>query len=242
MTLLAFLMVGFSCKDGGSSGGGTVSSLSTKKDSLSYTLGMDIAKSFSTQGIDVDPGIVGQGMKDYSRPVTERLLDDNAVQVVMNNFQNEMRQKAAADQAAKAQVDNAKGTENAAKGAAFLAENKTKPGVIELEGGLQYKELKAGNPNGKSPQISDEVTIHYTGKLLDGTVFDSSVERGEPATFALSRLIRGWQIAMPLMKEGAKWELYIPADLAYGQNAPPNIGPNQTLIFEIELFGVPTQK
>jgi FKBP-type peptidyl-prolyl cis-trans isomerase len=123
------------------------------------------------------------------------------------------------------------------KGSTFLAENAKKPGVKVLEGGVQYKVLSAGQ--GKSPSATDTVKVHYTGRLIDGKVFDSSVQRGEPAEFPVNRVIRGWQIGIPAMKVGDKWELYIPSDLAYGERgSPPAIGPDEVLIFEVELLDI----
>jgi FKBP-type peptidyl-prolyl cis-trans isomerase len=125
----------------------------------------------------------------------------------------------------------------AQKGEAFLKENATKEGVKTLPSGLQYKELKAGT--GKSPKATDTVVTHYRGRLLDGTEFDSSYKRNEPAEFPVNRVIPGWTEALQLMKEGAKWELYIPSKLAYGQrSAGADIGPNETLIFEVELLKI----
>jgi FKBP-type peptidyl-prolyl cis-trans isomerase len=123
------------------------------------------------------------------------------------------------------------------KGLDFLAENKTKEGVVELEGGLQAKVIKEGE--GDPPKPADTVKVHYTGKLISGTVFDSSVQRGQPATFRVEQVIKGWQMALQKMKPGAKWMLYIPSDLAYGaQGSPPVIGPNEVLTFEVELLEI----
>lgn len=125
-------------------------------------------------------------------------------------------------------------------GDAFLAANKQKPGVVTLPDGLQYKIIKAGN--GPQPTDSDVVTVHYVGKLIDGTEFDSSYKRGQPATFPVSGVIPGWTEALKLMKTGSTWELYIPASLAYGERgAPPIIGPNETLIFKVSLLGINKQ-
>ena len=127
--------------------------------------------------------------------------------------------------------------QNKQKGEAFLAANKRKPGVVTLPNGLQYKVLVAGN--GKRPTKSDIVTVNYAGTLIDGTEFDSSYKRGQPATFPVAGVIPGWTEALQLMKEGSTWELYIPASLAYGEmGAPPAIGPNETLIFKVELISV----
>ena len=130
-----------------------------------------------------------------------------------------------------------RGQINKKKGEEFLAENKKKPGVKTTESGLQYLVLKEGT--GKKPELDDNVLCHYHGTLIDGTVFDSSVDRGEPASFPVNRVIPGWTEVLQLMKEGSKWRVFIPSKLAYGQRgAPPKIGPNETLIFEIELLQV----
>ena len=124
-----------------------------------------------------------------------------------------------------------------AKGTKFLADNAKKEGVKTLEGGVQYKVLKAGN--GATPKPTDTVSVHYTGKLIDGTVFDSSVQRGQPASFQVNQVIQGWQMALQKMKVGDKWMLYIPSDLAYGERGSAGaIGPNEVLVFEVELLGV----
>ena len=127
---------------------------------------------------------------------------------------------------------------NKEKGVKFLAENAKKEGIKQLEGGIQVKELKAGT--GPSPKPTDTVKVHYTGKLINGTKFDSSVDRGEPATFPVNRVIKGWQMAIPQMKVGSKWMIYIPSDLAYGPQGSPSggIGPDEVLVFEVELLGI----
>ena len=127
--------------------------------------------------------------------------------------------------------------DNINKGKAWLAENKKRTGVVELPSGLQYEVIKEGS--GESPKATSTVTTHYAGTLIDGTEFDSSIKRGEPATFAVNGVIKGWTEALQLMKPGAKWKLYIPSDLAYGDaGSPPAIGPGETLIFEVELISV----
>jgi FKBP-type peptidyl-prolyl cis-trans isomerase FklB len=128
-------------------------------------------------------------------------------------------------------------TDSKAGGQAFLEANKAKPGVVTLPDGLQYKVIKEGA--GEKPTANDVVTVNYSGKLIDGTEFDSSYKRGEPATFPVNGVIRGWTEALQQMKVGSTWELFIPADLAYGdRGVPPVIGPNQTLIFTVELLGI----
>ena len=152
----------------------------------------------------------------------------------MTAFQKEMMAK-------HAEVMNTLGEKNKKEGEVFLAENKKKEGVTTLPSGLQYKVIKAGT--GKKPKSTDTVTVNYRGTLIDGTEFDSSYRRGEPASFGVSGVIPGWTEAMQLMQEGAKWQVVVPPNLAYGEKgAGPNIGPNATLIFEIELISIQEKK
>jgi FKBP-type peptidyl-prolyl cis-trans isomerase FklB len=153
----------------------------------------------------------------------------------MNAFAKESKSiQLPTNNSTKIQVENMK---NIDSGTAFLNANKAKPGVVTLADGLQYKVITAGT--GAKPVITDQVTVHYSGKLIDGTLFDSSYKRGEPATFPVSGVIAGWVEALQLMPVGSTWELYIPAKLAYGSmGAPPSIGPNQTLIFQVNLIEI----
>ncbi len=203
--------------------------LKTEKDKVSYSIGLDFGKNMKRQSIDLNLDLLLRGIKDGISGVTPALTDAE-IQEVMTAFQKEMMAK----MADKAKVD---GEKNKKEGEAFLAENKKKPGVVTLPSGLQYKILKDGT--GKSPKATDTVTTNYRGTLIDGKEFDSSYKRGEPATFPLNRVIPGWTEALQHMKIGSKWELYVPANLAYGENgAGQDIGPNATLIFEVELLGV----
>lgn len=206
---------------------GTFDGLKTRNDSISYGIGVDIANNLSRQGIEFDVDALAQGMRDKVTPGGTPLMTDQQVQALMMSFQQEMQQKAMAKQQMAA-------GENLEKGKAFLAANKNKPGVTELPNGLQYKVIKPGT--GANPAPGSSVTIRYRGKLIDGTEFDSSYKNGpDPVTFNLNGLIQAWKIALPMMKEGATWEIYCPSELGYGMQAPPNIGPNQVLVFEIEL-------
>jgi FKBP-type peptidyl-prolyl cis-trans isomerase FklB len=208
------------------------SEIKTQKDKVSYSIGLDIGRNMQAQSIEVDPRIFLQGLKDGLSTDTSRarLLTDTEIQTVMTEFQKEMtakmeaKQKAASEKGKKA-------------GEAFLAANKKKPGVITLPSGLQYKILKSGT--GKSPKAEDTVTTNYKGTLIDGTEFDSSFKRGEPAKFPVNGVIKGWTEALQLMKEGDSWELYIPSDLAYGDTgAGQAIAPGATLIFQVDLIKV----
>ena len=203
--------------------------LKTEKEKLSYSIGMEIGSNLKRQAIDVEVDLLLKGLRDgFSGGKT--LLSPEEVRNVLTTFQKEMMAK---------QKEEARvlGEKNKKEGEAFLAENKKKPGVVTLPSGLQYKVIKAGT--GKKPKATDTVKTHYRGTLLDGTEFDSSYRRGEPATFPVKGVIPGWTEALQLMEEGAKWQLFIPPHLAYGERgAGPVIGPNATLIFEVELISV----
>jgi FKBP-type peptidyl-prolyl cis-trans isomerase FkpA len=175
--------------------------------------------------IDTETLITGfiEGLKDTSQ------LDDEAIKIVMNDLRTQMT----VAQEEKRKIETEAQTK---AGAAYLAENTIKADVTTLESGLQYQVLTAGS--GKSPGINDRVTVHYSGTLIDGTQFDSSYDRGEPATFAVTGVIRGWTEALQLMKEGAKWQLTIPAELAYGQTGRPSIPGNAVLLFDVELLEI----
>lgn len=195
------------------------------KEKISYIIGRDMASNLQKQGISIEADPFIKGMKEVleGKPST---LSQEEVQQAMMALQQEMAEK-----------QNAAGSDNKEAGEAFLAENKDKEGVQTLPSGLQYQVLKEGT--GKSPSQTDTVTTHYHGTLIDGTVFDSSYERNEPATFPVNGVIAGWTEALQLMKEGAKWRLFIPSNLAYGaQGAGGAIGPHSTLVFDVELLKV----
>jgi len=202
--------------------------LKTDKDKQSYAIGMNIGKSIHRDGVDVDPNILLRGMKDALNGGKTVLTDDEA-KTVMTNLQAEMRKQ----QAEKAQLA---GEANKKAGDAFLAENKTKDGVVTLPSGLQYKILTAGT--GPKPTATDTVVCNYKGTLLDNTEFDSSYSRKQPLTIPVGGVIKGWTEALEMMPVGSKWQLYIPSDLAYGPQAKGPIGPNSTLIFEVELLSI----
>lgn len=208
-------------------GGDTV--LSSQKDKVSYSIGVDLGKSFKAQGLEVDADTLAKGMKDALAGQKLQMTDDEMRSTMMATQEEMMKKREAATESA--------GADNKKKGEAFLAENKKKDGVTALPSGLQYKVMKAGD--GKKPAATDTVECHYKGTLIDGTEFDSSYSRGQPATFPVNGVIRGWQEALPLMTVGSKWQLFIPSDLAYGaRGAGGDIGPNETLIFEVELLGI----
>jgi FKBP-type peptidyl-prolyl cis-trans isomerase FklB len=207
--------------------------LKNYKDKVSYIIGMDIGNNLKKQSIDVNPDILVKGIKDvFSGGKT--LLTDQEVRETITAFQKEMMVK---------QEELAKklGEKNKKEGESFLAENKKKEGGNILASGLQYKVIKAGS--GKKPKLTDTVTTHYLGTLIDGTEFDSSYRRGKPASFSVNGVIPGWTEALQLMEEGAKWQLFIPPNLAYGERGSGRvIGPNATLIFEIELISIQEKK
>ena len=201
----------------------------TKKEKVSYSLGVNIGKNMKTQGIDVDQDFLAQGLKD-ALSNAKTTMSDKDMEATMNAFQQEMMTKMQAKQ-------KVEGGKNKTDGEAFLAANKKKDGVITLPSGLQYKVIKMGS--GPKPTASQTVTCNYRGTLIDGKEFDSSSRYGKPAEFPVGGVIKGWIEALQLMPVGSKWELYIPADLAYGENgAGQTIGPNAALIFEIELLSI----
>jgi FKBP-type peptidyl-prolyl cis-trans isomerases 1 len=201
----------------------------TKKEKISYSIGVNIGKNMKTQGIDLDQGLLTQGIKDGLNS-SKTAMSDKDMEETMTAFQQEMMGKMQAKQ----KVD---GEKNVKEGEAFLAANKKKEGVVTLPSGLQYKILKSGD--GPKPTKEQTVKCHYRGTLIDGTEFDSSYKRGEPTEFPVGQVIKGWTEALQLMPVGSKWQLFIPSDLAYGPNgAGQMIGPNATLIFDIELISI----
>lgn len=202
--------------------------LATKLDSLSYAIGFAMANNLKQQNIKVNTASFNRATKDVfaGQPTS---LDEAVVQEILTKFQQDMQNKAQAEK-------NKEGVANKAAGQKFLEENKKRAGVITLPSGLQYEIVKEGT--GAKPGPTDQVKTHYHGTLIDGKVFDSSVDRGEPITFGVNQVIKGWTEALQLMPVGSKWKLFIPADLAYGENGPPSIGPSQTLIFDVELLGI----
>jgi FKBP-type peptidyl-prolyl cis-trans isomerase FklB len=207
--------------------------LKNQKDKVSYIIGMEIGKNFKKQSVDIDPDILTRGIKDAISG-GKSLLPEQEIQETMAAFQKEMTAK-------QEELTKKLGEKNKKEGEAFLAENKKKGDVKTLPSGLQYKVIKAGT--GKKPRLTDTVTTHYRGTLIDGTEFDSSYRRGQPASFPVGGVIPGWTEALQLMEEGAKWQLFIPPNLAYGERGMGGvIGPNATLIFEIELISIQEKK
>jgi FKBP-type peptidyl-prolyl cis-trans isomerase len=209
--------------------GAGVAALKTPKEKFSYALGMNLGANLHKQSVDVDPNIVAQGLR-AALAGGKTLLTQEEAQAALTEVQNDLRKK----QQEKMQVT---GEANKKEGEAFLATNKAKEGVVALPSGLEYKILKAGT--GPKPTASDSVVCNYRGTLLNGTEFDSSYKRGQPATFPVGGVIKGWTEALQLMPVGSKWQLFIPSSLAYGERgAGGDIGPNATLIFEVELMSI----
>ena len=207
--------------------------LQTQDQKISYLLGMDNGKNIQTIGIEIDTAAFQQGFND-GLTNAEPQLSEGQIAEAIKAFETVMTDKRDEMQQAEQQASQMQGDANLDEGTAFLAENGAKEGVTTTESGLQYKVLTAGT--GVKPNTSSTVEVHYAGRLLDGTEFDSSVKRGVPAQFGVTQVIAGWTEALQLMPEGSKWELYIPAALAYGPGGTGPIGPNSTLIFEVELL------
>ena len=205
--------------------------LKTQKDKASYAIGVNIGRSMKKDSVDVDPDVIARGIKDAFAD-KKLLLTDEEAQAALTTLKNDMQK----DQQDEYQAAVEK---NKIQGDAFLAANKAKPGVVTTPSGLQYKVVQEGT--GPKPAPTDTVVCNYKGTLVDGTEFDSSYKRGQPATFPVNQVIKGWTEALQLMPVGSKWELYIPPSLGYGERGTPNggpIGPNATLIFEVELVSI----
>ncbi|NKB46197.1 MAG: hypothetical protein GKR77_00210 [Legionellales bacterium] len=202
--------------------------LTSQEDKLSYTIGVDLGTNFKAQEIQINTDILLRGIQDALQD-KELLLSDEEMDSTLQKFQEELLAK-------RAEQFDKMAKKNETAGVKFLKENKAKKDIKTTTSGLQYKVVKQGS--GKSPTDADTVTVEYTGKLIDGTVFDSSARSGQPATFKLSQIIPGWQEALRLMKEGGEWEVFIPSELAYGPDGFGVIGPNETLIFTIKLISV----
>ena len=207
--------------------------LKTQGDRVSYSMGLDIGRMLKMQGVDVDLELVTRGLKD-AYTGNQALLTDEEMQEVLTNFKKEFLAK-------QQELAKQQGEKNKREGEIFLETNKKKEGIQTLPSGLQYKVVKTGS--GKKPTTTDTVTVHYRGTLIDGKEFDSSYRRGKPATVPVNAVIPGWTEALTLMEEGARWELFIPPNLAYSErSAGRDIGPNATLIFEVELISIEEKK
>ncbi|NSL90538.1 FKBP-type peptidyl-prolyl cis-trans isomerase [Chitinophaga solisilvae] len=203
------------------------SPLKTSLDSVSYGIGLNIAENLKLQGLNnVNTALLAKAIQDALTNKTLTLSKEQSDMSISNYLQ---------------QLKAEKSAKNREAGVKFLAENKSKPGVVTLPSGLQYQIIKEGN--GPKPTINDKVKTHYHGTLIDGTVFDSSVDRGEPISFPVSGVIKGWTEALQLMPVGSKWRLFIPSELAYGERqAGPKIGPGSALVFDVELLEIVQQE
>jgi FKBP-type peptidyl-prolyl cis-trans isomerase FklB len=200
------------------------SPLKDQKDKVSYSIGLNIGSNLARQNVEINPDALSAGIKDAIAGKPQ--LTQDQIKEVMTAFEKDLQQK-----------QKAAGEKNAAEGAKFLEENKKKEGVKTTASGLQYKVIKEGT--GPQPKATDTVTVNYRGTLISGKEFDSSYKRGEPATFPLGGVIKGWTEGLQLMKPGSKYQLFVPPDLAYGERAVgPDLSPNSTLIFDVELLEV----
>ncbi len=202
----------------------TYVTLNTDTDKVSYTIGYEMGKNFKSQNIVVNADIITKGLNDGLQG-NQSMMSDKERQDVVASLQKQLKTN-------RDQVTD----RNLKDGEAYLATNKTKTGVVTLPSGLQYRIIENGN--GAQPKLTDVVTVNYQGSFIDGTVFDSSYKTGVPATFPLERVIKGWQEALQLMHVGSTWEIYVPSSLAYGDKGMGNIGPNEMLIFKIQLLSV----
>jgi FKBP-type peptidyl-prolyl cis-trans isomerase FklB len=204
--------------------------LKTEKQKASYAIGFDMGSSLKENGLDIDADILVKALRDALSGSTALMTEQEVKATLMA-----VRKDLQARQQEKTKIS---GEKNKKEGEDFLARNKTKDEIKTLASGLQYKVLTEGK--GKSPKAGDTVTVNYRGMFIDGTEFDSSYKRGQPANFTVGSVIKGWTEALQLMKEGSQWQLFVPANLAYGDNGTPGgpIGPNAALIFDMELISV----
>ncbi len=228
---LSILLLGLAACNKGGAGSVSSSDLKSEVEKVSYILGYSTGKSFSEQTVDVNVDLFMKGLKEgLSKDGKQPAMTEDQMREVMTSFRTTLMEKR------KKNMEES-GKKNQKEGEEFLAKNKTKPGVITLPSGLQYKVVKTGT--GQKPHKDDSVTVEYTGTLLDGKTFDSTKTRGKPATFSVGTTIPGMSEALQLMTVGSVWELYIPASLGYGaQGAGSAIGPNQALTFNVELVSV----
>jgi FKBP-type peptidyl-prolyl cis-trans isomerase FklB len=204
-------------------------SLKTDQEKVSYSIGLDIGTNFKRQSVELDSKALAAGITDGLSGAKPAMAEDE-VRKVLADFRQKMQARVAA-------LAQQSAEENKKKGDTFLAENKKQKGVVTLPSGLQYKVLKEAK--GAKPKAADTVSVHYRGTLIDGTEFDSSIKRGQPAEFPVGQVIKGWTEALQLMPVGSKWQLFIPSDLAYGPQGAGNlIGPNSALVFEVELLDI----
>ena len=222
VVMTTLLLAGIAC-------GADEQMLRTEKEKTSYAIGAQTGADMRHFGVDVDPDLVARGFRDaYSG--RQLLLNDQQMSETIGNISRTI--SARGNEMMKQDAEK-----NKKEGEAFLAQNMRKEGVKTLSDGLQYKVLREGT--GAAPRVTDTATVNYRGTFIDGTEFDSSYRRGQPFTFQVNKMIKGWVEALPMMRVGSKWQLFIPPQLAYGeQGAPPAIGPNATLVYEVELLSI----
>ena len=216
-----------------------VVTIDTQDKKVSYLMGMENGKGIGSTGIDLDLAAYQQGFADGAAKLESKLSEEET-SAAIQAFQQQMMAKREKMQKAEQEAAELESEANLKEGAAFLETNGAKEGVVTTESGLQYKIITAGT--GAKPSKESTVEVHYAGRLLDGTEFDSSIKRGVPVKFGVTQVIPGWTEALQLMTEGSKWELYIPADLGYGAGGQGPIGPNSVLIFEVELLTADVSK
>jgi FKBP-type peptidyl-prolyl cis-trans isomerase len=211
----------------------STSDLKTLQDTVSYLVGMNMGTQWKQQEVDFNPEIIYAALKSALNGDTS-MFNQAQAQKIFGEFQNLMRERSM-------EKSQRESKENKAKGEEYLEKNKAKKGVKVTESGLQYEVLVEGK--GAKPKATDKVKVHYHGTLIDGKVFDSSVDRGQPTEFGVSNVIKGWTEALQLMPVGSKWRLVIPSDIAYGdRRVSADIAPGSTLIFEVELLDIVTDK
>ncbi len=225
IVFLALVITG--CQTGDK--GGKVTTLESQQDKVSYAIGLNVGTNMLRDSVRYKVAPLMQGLQDAALDTAQRLMKPSEVEQTLMAYQEELREKAM-------EMRRKQGEAGKKRSDEFLEQNKKKAGVVTLESGLQYKVIKEGT--GLKPTMEDYLVAHYRGTLSDGSEFESSYNRGEPATFKLTNVIKGWQQAFQMMKVGSKWELYIPADLAYGEAGSGPIGPNEALIFEVELLDI----
>jgi len=215
---------------------GQTPSLKTDKEKLSYAMGMDLGRQLRLQSVDIEPELFKQGLRD-ALSGGKTLLTEQEVRAAIAGLQAGLKEKQTALQNEQMLATKKLAEKNQKEGEAFLAQNKTKEGVVTLPSGLQYKILRAGE--GKKPSLSDTVVCHYLGTTIDGKEVDNSYKRGKPQAVPVTDVIKGWTEALVLMPVGSKWQLFVPPGLAYGaRGASGSVGPNVTLIFELELLSI----
>lgn len=209
---------------------GLYAQLTSFEDSVAYAYGSMIGNDIKSKGVNLKLDIIAKGISESG--IATPVINEEKAKDLLGRYQKVMMEKMQAEQAAS-------GGKNLEESTKFMAENKKKPNVVTLPSGLQYEVIKKGDPKGVSPKLSDEVTVNYEGSLISGKVFDSSYERGEPISFELGGVIPGWQEGLQLMKPGDTYILYIPSNLGYGERgAGGSIGPNEALIFKVELISI----